>query len=340
MKILAFETSCDDTAVAIVEDGCRVLASVRVSQVEHNEWGGVVPEIAARLHAENWRGALEQCLGVAEISITAIDALAVTQGPGLQTSLLSGTTAANFLAQLYQKPLIPVHHIYGHLCSVFLDRDLNTVQFPALVLTVSGGHTDLYLWKTATEWEKLGGTLDDAAGEAFDKTAKMLGLGYPGGPIVSKNAENGDRNAYQLPVPNLGKDSLDFSFSGVKAAVYRLIETRKDKSRLVPTEDDNFINDLCASFESTVATIFTKKITTALAQHPGVKTLCFVGGVSANTHIRKALETLSQQSGIQFLRPEKLEYCTDNAAMIASAAYFQKDRATSAYVEADPRLKL
>jgi len=333
MKILALETSCDDTAVAIVENGCRVISSVRVSQVEHNDWGGVVPEIAARLHAENWRGALEECLSVANINITEIDALAVTQGPGLQTSLLSGTTAASFLSQLYQKPLIPVHHVHGHLCSVFLERELDSVEFPALVLTVSGGHTDLYLWKSPTHWEKLGGTLDDAAGEAFDKTAKMLGLGYPGGPIVSDRALLGDRHKYKLPVPNLGKDSLNFSFSGVKAAIYRLLQDRN-------LEDETFINDVCASFETIVSKIFVKKITTALIQNPNIKTLCFVGGVSANTYIKKDLEALSQQYGIKFLTPTKLEYCTDNAAMIASSAYFLRDTAKIQHVEANPRLSL
>ena len=341
MKILALETSCDDTAVAIVDNGCRVISSVRVSQGEHNDWGGVVPEIAARLHAENWRGALEECLSIANISITEIEALAVTQGPGLQTSLLSGTTAASFLSQLYQKPLIPVHHVHGHLCSVFLERELDSVEFPALVLTVSGGHTDLYLWKSPTHWEKLGGTLDDAAGEAFDKTAKMLGLGYPGGPIVSERALLGDRQKYKLPVPNLGKDSLDFSFSGVKSAIYRLVQDYKsglgvDEMALSP----DFVNNVCASFETIVSKIFVKKITTAFAQNPNVKTLCFVGGVSANTYIKRDLETLSQQYGIKFLTPVKNEYSTDNAAMIASSAYFLRDTAKIQHVEASPRLNL
>lgn len=345
MKILAFETSCDDTAVSIVEDGCRVIASVRVSQVEHSAWGGVVPEIAARLHAENWPGALEQCLTDAALTIEEIDALAVTQGPGLQTSLLSGTTAASFLSQLYQTPLIPVHHIYGHLCSVFLERDLKSVSFPALVLTVSGGHTDCYLWESPTDWKKLGGTLDDAAGEAFDKTAKMLGLGYPGGPVVSQHAQLGDRRKYDLPVPNLGKDSLNFSFSGVKAAIYRLVETHKSglETNTDPLSPD-FINDVCASFETTVSKIFVKKMITAMTQNPTVKTLCFVGGVSANTYIKKGLQDFSQQHGIKFLTPTKIAYSTDNAAMIASAAYFLHQQNLELgkiqHVESNPKLTL
>jgi len=196
MKILAFETSCDDTAVAIVENGTCVLSSVRVSQVEHEAWGGVVPEIAARLHAEAWRPVLEQALAEANLKITDIDYLACTQGPGLQTSLLTGTMVASTLSQLYNIPLLPVHHIYGHISSVFLEREVGAVKFPALVLTASGGHTEFYLWKDAIEWQKLGGSLDDAVGEAFDKVAKMLGLGYPGGPLVAKRAELGDRKKY------------------------------------------------------------------------------------------------------------------------------------------------
>ena len=176
MKILAFETSCDDTAIAVVEAGVKVLANVRQTQTEHNAYGGVVPEIAARLHAENWRAVWEQCLNEANLKIEDIDAIAVTQGPGLQTSLLTGTTAASFLSLFHDKPLIPVQHILGHMASVTLDRAENDFAFPALTFTASGGHSDFYLCEDFVNVKKVGQTIDDAAGEAFDKCAKMLGL--------------------------------------------------------------------------------------------------------------------------------------------------------------------
>ncbi len=337
MKILAFETSCDDTAVAIVENGTQVLGQKRVSQTAHSDWGGVVPEIAARLHAENWRPALEGCLDEAGLSIKDIDAIACTQGPGLQTSLLTGTTAASFLSALYQKPLIPVHHIYGHLCSVFINREISDIEFPALVLTVSGGHTAVYLWENATVWQKIGGTLDDAAGEAFDKVAKMCGLGYPGGPIVSQKAEFGDPQKYKLPIPNLGKDSLDFSFSGVKAAVRRLVDSQESL-------EATFVCDLCASFQWTVGRIFEKKVKLMFEKFPETKGLYFVGGVSANSHIKSVLLEFLQQHGKMFLTPDRLEYSTDNAVMIGSAAYFlyekNPDIAQIQFVEAHPRISL
>ena len=328
MKILAFETSCDDTAVAIVENGTRVLSSVQVSQLEHNQWGGVVPEIAARLHAEAWRPVLEKALAEAKLEMSDIDYIAVTYGPGLQTSLLSGTTAASFLSLLYNIPLLPVHHVYGHLCSVFLEREIKTIHFPALVLTASGGHTEFYLWNDAATWQKLGGSIDDAVGEAFDKLSKMLGLGYPGGPEVSARALQGNRKAFNLPVPNLGKESLDLSFSGVKSAVRRLVLARYpawlegDFSKR-DEESEAFINDLCASFEETCGRIFKKKLTRIFELHPEIKALYFVGGVSANTYLKSIFEDFVQGYGIKVLTPEKIAYSTDNAAMIGSAAYFQ-----------------
>lgn len=338
MKILAFETSCDDTAVAVVEDGVKVLSSVRVSQVEHEAWGGVVPELAARLHADNWRGAFEQALKEANLEMSDIDYLAVTQGPGLQTSLLTGTTAASFLSQAYDIPLIPVHHIYGHMCSVFLDRELEADSFfSALVLTVSGGHTQMHEWTDFTDLEMLGTTLDDACGEAFDKVAKMLGLGYPGGPIVSKEALKGDRMKYDLPKIYLAKHSLDFSFSGLKAAVYRLLETTEDIT------DPQFIADVCASFEYACGKIFARKVERALDRCPGIKTVVFVGGVSANTYITKTLTDLLSIRGIEFLTPAKLAYSTDNAAMIGAAAYrlIQKDPSCARvqFLDAQSRMK-
>ncbi len=347
MKILAFETSCDDTAVAIVENGTDVLANVRVSQVEHSKWGGVVPEIAARLHAENWRGALEKCLEEASLTVEDVDYIAVTAGPGLQTSLLTGTTAASFLSQFFHKKIIPVQHIRGHINSIILDRTVEEIKYPVLVLTVSGGHTDMFLQTSTTEIEKLGGTLDDAAGEAFDKCAKMLGLGYPGGPIVSKEAEKGDRKKFPFPRPLLGKESLDFSFSGIKAAVYRQTTDYKlqiTEERVGASFDTNFVQDVCASFEQAVVDVFVKKVSRTLVRLPQIKAVHFTGGVSANTAIRAALQEVCGKNKIEFRVPAKFSYCTDNAAMIGAEAFLQYQKnpeiAQEQFVDANPRLSV
>jgi N6-L-threonylcarbamoyladenine synthase len=370
MLILAFETSCDDTAVAIVRNGTEVLSNIRLSQPEHNQYGGVVPEIAARLHADNWKNVLEEAFVQANkylnnpteqnniyppdkkemkevLYIEDIDAIAVTQGPGLQTALLTGTSAASYLSHLYQKPIIPVHHILGHLSSTALDRSADETKFPNLVLTVSGGHTSLYYRTSFVDVQQIGKTLDDAAGEAFDKCAKMLGLGYPGGPIVSQWAEKGDRKAYKFPCIMLDKSSLDFSFSGLKASVYRLVEEHKKNAEAekIGPFDETFIANVCASFETIVSTILTKKILRALEHFPQAKELHFVGGVSANTFIRKNLEIALNPKSVELFVPIKMSYCTDNAAMIGVAGYFlAKDKKENIHrpsiIEANSRLKL
>lgn len=345
MKILALETSCDDTAVAVVEDGTKVLSSVCVSQVDHNEYGGVVPEIAARLHSENWRGALEKCLSDGGLEMSDIDYFAVTNGPGLQTSLLTGTTAASTLSLLYQKPLIPVHHIYGHICSNFLERNISDFQFPALVLVSSGGHTEIHLWESFTKLQKRGATLDDAAGEAFDKIAKMLGLGYPGGPIVSREAGEGNPKAYDFPRIMLGKESLDFSFSGLKAAVYRELQNNEGMKELKNERinDQKLTTNICASFQQAVVDTFYKKASRALDKYPQIRHVHFVGGVSANIAIRESLNDLCKSRGLQFFIPMKNVYSTDNAAMIGSAAYFlvqeNSEVAKIQFLDAEPRLQ-
>lgn len=341
MNILAFETSCDDTAVAIVKDGNHVLANVRDAQPDHARYGGVVPEIAARLHSEHWRGTLERCFSEANLAWDDIDSIAVTQGPGLQTSLLTGTSAASFLSLLYDKPVIPVHHIHGHVLSSLLDRDFADITFPYLALTVSGGHTSFYLCANFTDIQLLGTTRDDAAGEAFDKCAKMLGLSYPGGPIVSQRAEQGDRRAFKLPRILLEKETLDFSFSGLKASLYRIIETEKEQSGEL---SDEFINNVCASFEFIVGEIFTKKLERALEKYPEVQQIHFVGGVSANRYLREQLQVCADQYGAEILWPMQSAYCTDNAAMIAAAAYVnvQKNAKAGAltFIDAQHRLAL
>ena len=348
MLILGIETSCDDTAVALVRDGRKVLSNIRESQPDHNAWGGVVPEIAARLHAENIKPVLEKAIYKAGVTWNDIEAIAVTQGPGLQTSLLSGTTAASFLSLLYDKPLIPVHHILGHILSVNLERTNSEVQYPALVLTVSGGHTQIQYVSGPTSPELLGTTLDDACGEAFDKLAKMLQLGYPGGPTVSEYAKTGDISKFDLPYIYLEKESLDFSFSGLKAACRRIIEKEYPELLHDPVEVtpaiEAFRRDLCASFELRISKIFVKKIGRALDRYPDVKQVHFVGGVSANKRLRSDFEILLQLKNIELLVPKKIEYCTDNAAMIASAGYFlvQNEGAIGKkqFIEASPRLPL
>lgn len=348
MKILAFETSCDDTAVAIVEDSWKVIAASRISQVEHAAWGGVVPEIAARMHAENWDQALKACLKKAHLEISDIDAIACTQGPGLQNSLLIGTTAASMMSLAYQKPLIPTHHIHGHICSIFLEREslVHNLDdfFPSLVLTVSGGHTQMHAWKSPMHLELLGQSRDDACGEAFDKVAKMLGLGYPGGPIVSRYAEKGDRHAFDLPRIYLEKDSLDFSFSGLKAAIFRILEDKKSHSPQSGAFSEKFIADICASFECAVGRIFEKKIERALERFPETKNICFVGGVSANKYLRTLLTEKLQKIGKNFRVPKQIEYSTDNAAMIGAAAFWQYQTAPDNFsvgmIDAMPKMYL
>jgi len=320
MKILAFETSCDDTAIAIIENGTKVLAHKKHSQIEHAEYGGVVPEIAARLHSENWYPLLKNILKEANLTIEEIDYLATTYTPGLQTSLLIGTTAASFLSLLYQKPVIPVHHIQGHIASIALERTKSEIEFPLLCLTVSGGHTDFYKCESFTKIQKIGGTIDDATGEAFDKCAKLLGLEYPGGPLVSENAQKGDRKKYTFPEIMLEKESLNFSFSGLKAAVYRIAQS-EEKNK------ENFKANVCASFEETVKNTFLKKLERAILQNPKIKSIAFVGGVSANKYLRDAFENWAKEKQKNFYSTKKMEYSTDNAAMIGAAAYFlyQKD---------------
>jgi len=335
MKICAFETSCDDTAVAIVEDGVKILADVCLSQVEHAKWGGVVPELAAREHAEKWPTVLQEALNSAGLTFEDIDAIAVTKGPGLSPALLSGTTAASFLSLFENKPLIPVHHIFAHTCAVFCERDLSTVRFPALVITASGGHTAMNFWRNYTDLQLLGNTRDDAVGEVFDKVAKKLGLKYPGGPEVSRCAKDGDETAFAFPRIFLEKYSLDFSFSGLKSAVFRAIES-------LESVGEKDIANICASFEKAVADTFIKKAIRATNEHPETEDIVFVGGVSANTKLREELQAFAKESGRRLIIPKEIKYSTDNAAMVASAAYLlwkeNPEIAQVQFVDADARM--
>ncbi|MCB9809811.1 tRNA (adenosine(37)-N6)-threonylcarbamoyltransferase complex transferase subunit TsaD [Candidatus Peribacteria bacterium] len=321
MRILAFETSCDDTAVAVTEAGHRVLGHATVSQAQsHSPYGGVVPELAARLHSLHWRSTVDLALQQASLPLEALDAVAVTAGPGLQTSLLIGTTAAAVIAQQLGVPLLPVHHIYGHILSNVCNRPPEEIVFPFLCLTVSGGHTQLHLVRSWRSIICLGTTLDDAAGECYDKTAKMLGLGYPGGPLVEQYAALGDPQAYALPTMLLESSSLDYSFSGLKGAIYRLVTALQVPGEPLPEQTKA---DICASLQHRMQTIFTTKVTRALERFPEVQQLHFVGGVSANKGLQAALQEGALHCGVPLLTPKKMLYCTDNAAMIGCSAHWR-----------------
>jgi len=323
MKILAIESSCDETACAIVEDGHKVLANTVASQIDiHAKTGGVVPEVAAREHVLQMIPVLDECLSDAKCGWEDIEAIAVTQGPGLVSSLMIGVETANTISFVEKKPLIPVQHIVGHIYSNWLDNE-GKIEFPLIVLTVSGGHNEIILMKDHHDFEVLGETRDDAAGEAFDKVARMLGLGYPGGPIIAERALNGDINAFNLPIVLLEKDSLDFSFSGLKTAVFTLIKKFASDHGIDDPKnlDSGFVNDLSASFQETVVEILTKKTLRALERYPEVKRVLMAGGVSANLRLREILGS-RLPDGVSLSFPQKIEYCTDNASMIASAGYF------------------
>jgi N6-L-threonylcarbamoyladenine synthase len=317
MKILGIETSCDETAAAVVENGTKVLSNVIASSIDlHKETGGVVPEVAAREHIRQISPVIDKALADASATWSDIDAIAVTHAPGLIASLLIGVNTAQTLAYIHKKPLIPIHHVTGHIYANFLDRDPKEIKFPILILTISGGHNELVLMKGHHDFKVIGETLDDAAGEAFDKVARLLGLGFPGGPIISERAEKGSPDSYKFPRPMLDEDNkYNFSFSGLKSAVKREI----DDSRIM-NHESRIINDICASFQSAVIDVLTDKLVMA-ADEFKVKSVHLAGGVSANQLFRKTVrERLSDN--IELLWPEKMIYCTDNAAMVASAAFF------------------
>jgi len=318
MRILGIETSCDDTSLAIVEHGRNVLAHVTASQVKiHNKTGGIVPEIAAREHVTHILPVFERLFQEANLSIHDIDAIAVTKGPGLVSSLLVGTLLASTLGMLYQKPLIPVHHIEGHIYGNWLERDPRTFHFPLLILTASGGHNDLIVMKNHGVYTSIGHTRDDAAGEAFDKVARILGLGYPGGPAIAQKALHGDPQKIPLPRAWL-PGTFDFSFSGLKSEVLRIVEKEVKKHRKLSSA---FIAHLAASFqESIIDVLSTKLVQAALAYR--VQEVHLAGGVSANQSLRQRMEEKAEQHGLTLKYPVRIVYSTDNGAMIAAAGYF------------------
>lgn len=307
--ILAFESSCDDTCVSVCANN-YVLSNVIGSQIfEHQKTQGVVPEVAARLHAKNMFLVLEKALDDAKVTIEDIHAIAVANKPGMISCLLTAASTGSFLAALYNKPLIEVDHKLAHVYSCFIDREMDEFEFPIVVLSVSGGHNELYLVNSMQEYELLGSTLDDAAGEAYDKVAKMLGLNYPGGPEISKAALNGDANKYKLPDP-LPHQKFNFSFSGLKTNVKNLIALNK-------SIDPNLTANMAASFQHAINKNLTKKTKKAFLEF-NAKEVHLVGGVSANLDLREKM----QKEFKHFKFPKSFNYCTDNAAMVGSLASF------------------
>ncbi len=314
MKILAIESSCDETAAAVVEDGRRTLSSVVYSQVEeHRLYGGVVPEIASRRHIEQISPVVRRALADAGCTLEEIDAVAVTAAPGLIGALLVGVNYAKGLAAAAGKPLIPVHHLRGHVAANYLAHP--ELEPPFLCLVVSGGHTHLMEVTAYTGYRLIGRTRDDAAGEAFDKAARAMGFPYPGGAYLDRQAQQGTPGRYRLPVPHVEGSDLDFSFSGLKTAVINLLHTAAQRGEEVS------IPDLCADFQERVAGILADKVMLA-AQRTGLKTIVAAGGVSANSGLRAQLERRCRQAGCRLFVPP-LALCGDNAAMIGSQAYYE-----------------
>jgi len=333
IKILAVETSCDETAAAVSENGLNILSSVVASQVDwHQKYGGVVPEIASRKHMEFINPVIDEALKEAEVTLEEIDAVAATYGPGLVGSLLVGLSYAKAMALALNKPFIGVNHIAGHIYANFISK--KDIETPVICLTVSGGHTDLLYFKEYGEYEILGRTQDDAAGEAFDKIARYLGLGYPGGPLIEKRAQNGKEDAVDFPRPFLDKDNYDFSFSGLKTAVINYIHNQKQKG------NDLNINDIAASFQKAVIDILTAK-TLKAALNKKVNSVILSGGVAANERFREVLKERLAREEIPLYYPD-LKLCTDNAAMISTVAYYQYKKGDFADLDlnADPNLQL
>ena len=310
MYILGIESSCDETSVSIVKNGVEEIATVISSQIDiHKKFGGVVPEIASRNHVKNITFVLEECLEQAKMKMEDIDAIAVTYGPGLIGSLLIGLEAAKTLAFVYDKPLIPVHHIAGH---IYANSLVNEFKFPLLAVVVSGGHTELIEMKKHYSFEKLGGTLDDAIGECYDKVARVIGLEYPGGPKIDKLASIG-KITYKLPVP-LKDDSYNFSFSGLKSAVINLAHNEKQKNHEIREAD------LATSFQQVAVEAIITKVRKAIIEK-NIKNVLIAGGVAANNGLRTAMKNLTDELGVSLSIPP-MKYCTDNATMIAAAGYY------------------
>ena len=313
MKILAFESSCDETAVAVVEDGRRVLSDAIASQADlHALYGGVVPEIASRRHAEYISATVQQALQDANMAIADVDAVAVTFAPGLIGAVLVGVNFAKGLAYGAGKPLVPVHHLRGHIAANYLTHP--QLEPPFLCLVASGGHSHIVQVEDWCKYHVLGRTVDDAAGEAFDKVARTLGLPYPGGPSVSQAAKTGDPHYYKLPTPHV-EGKYNVSFSGLKTAVVNEVHNAQQRGEEVR------VADMAASFQERIAQILAKKLLAAAAD-TNAKTICLAGGVAANGRLRQLVNDGAQKLGAKVYLPE-LKYCGDNGAMIAAQGYYE-----------------
>ena len=331
--ILAIESSCDETAASVVKNGRTVLSNIISSQIDlHTLFGGVVPEIASRKHIEKINQVIEEALTEAHMSLEEMTAIAVTYGPGLVGALLVGVAEAKALAYAAKKPLVGVHHIEGHVSANFIENP--DLEPPFMCLIVSGGHTHLVIVKDYGEFEILGRTRDDAAGEAFDKVARAVGLGYPGGPKVDKAAKEGNPHAIEFPRAKVGDNPYDFSFSGLKSAVLNYINHAK-----MMGEEIN-VPDLAASFQNAVVEVLVSRTIEAAKQH-GYKCVAIAGGVASNSALRAGMEKACKEAGIQFFHPSPI-FCTDNAAMIGVAAYYEYIKGTRHGwdLNAVPNLKL
>ena len=334
LLILGIESSCDDTSAAVLK-GTQILANITHTQLIHEAYGGVVPELASRAHIEHIVPVVKRAIATAQVSLKDIDAIAFTQGPGLMGSLVVGTSFAKGLALALNKPLIGVHHMKAHILSHFIAHEgMTAPSFPYLCLTVSGGHTQIVVVHDALQMEIIGRTIDDAAGEAFDKAAKMLGLPYPGGPLVDQYAKNGNPNAFKFAEPKIPE--LNFSFSGLKTSIlYFLKKELENDSSFI----ERNLNDLCASIQHSITSILMSKLKKA-QQHTGITCVAVSGGVSVNSGLRAKLEAwkgLNPELSIHIAHPS---YCTDNAAMIAitGALLFEAGITHSQEISADPKL--
>lgn len=332
MLVLGVESSCDETAVAIVRDGKEVLANVVLSQIDiHTLYGGVVPEIASRQHVYNVSMVFEEAFKQSGLKPEDIDLVAVTKGPGLIGSLLVGVNATKTFALMYHKPIIGVNHLAGHIYANSVEHDM---KFPSMALLVSGGNTELIYMKEHFSFEIIGETLDDAVGEAYDKVARVVGIGYPGGPKVDKLAHEG-KDTYHLPRVTLGNDNYNFSFSGLKSAVINLHHNAEQRG-----EEIN-VNDLCASFQNSVTDVLVEKALKACKEY-NVNQLIVAGGVSANKGLKEKLFATNKDKNLEICIPS-IKYCTDNAVMLACAGYYRwlkNDTPDDLTLNADASLEL
>jgi len=326
INILAIESSCDETAAAVCCDG-KILSNVIATQKIHEQYGGVVPELASRAHMQKIIPVVDVALKNANCSLEEIDAIAFTQSPGLIGALLVGTQFAKSMSLALNKPLIQVHHMQAHVIANLIEEP--RPSFPFLCLTVSGGHTQIVLVESPLKMKVIGQTIDDAAGEAFDKTAKLIGLPYPGGPLIDKYAKEGNPNAYSFTEPQI--PGLDFSFSGLKTSILYFLNNAgtsnvyKEEYKVSPEQRQQFIDenvaDICASVQSRIVSILLNKLKKA-AKETGINQICIAGGVSANSGLRTSLQKMGEEQGWDVYIP-KFEFCTDNAAMIAMTAYYK-----------------